>query len=80
LPEFSVPITIATKDGLFEDTGAVDTIVIEPEARRFSLLARAQAPLADALAFGCIVVGPITRGLRAALESGKRYVPRGRPR
>lgn len=41
LPDLAVPVTVATGDALLETRTRVDTIVIEPRERRFSLVARA---------------------------------------
>jgi hypothetical protein len=71
LPRLAVPVQFATQDELREETVSVDTIVIEPERRRLSLLARAAIPLRDVLDLRQIVVGELTRAQRAALESGK---------
>jgi hypothetical protein len=74
LPRFAVPVAIASSAELAEGMAAVDTLTIEPEERRFSLLAKAQADLADGPeSLGRIVVGEMTRGMRSALETGKRY-------
>lgn len=79
LPAFSVPVASVTSEEFIEDTAEVDTIVIEPEARRFSLVARAQMVLSpDPTALSRIVVGPMSRGRRTALERGKRFVPLGK--
>jgi hypothetical protein len=75
LPELRVPVTIATPAALWEGQARVDTIVIEPAERRFSLVARfAISPQPDALAVRQVVVGPLSQGRRRALEGGKRYL------
>jgi hypothetical protein len=74
LPDFTVPVTLVSSDELNEGTATVDTIIIEPEARRFSLVAKAQAVLADGPgSLNRIVVGEMTRGMRKAVETGKWY-------
>jgi hypothetical protein len=74
LPAFAVPVAIASSDGLVEETAVVDTLTIEPEERRFSLLAKAQAKLCyDPLSLGRIVIGDMTRGMRSAIETGRKY-------
>jgi hypothetical protein len=74
LPRFTVPMAIASSAELAEGMAAVDTLTIEPDERRFSLLAKAQASLADGPeSLGRIVVGEMTQGMRSALETGKRY-------
>ncbi|MGB8298583.1 MAG: DUF2169 domain-containing protein [Polyangia bacterium] len=74
LPAFAVPVAIASSDGLVEETAVVDTLTIEPEERRFSLLAKAQAKLCyGPLSLGRIVIGDLTRGMRSAIETGRKY-------
>jgi hypothetical protein len=45
LPAFEIPVTVVTVEDLIEDVATVDTIIIEPTERRFSLVARAAARL-----------------------------------
>jgi hypothetical protein len=79
LPAFSVPVASVTAEEFIEGTAEVDTIVIEPEGRRFSLVARAQMHLSpDPTSLSRIVVGHLSRGRRTALERGKRFIARGR--
>jgi hypothetical protein len=77
LPEFRVPVTIVTPHALWDGEARVDTVVIEPAERRFSLVARfAISPQPDVLAVRQVVVGDVSRSRRRALESGKRYFGR----
>jgi hypothetical protein len=80
LPSLRVPVTIVTPHALYDGEARVDTIIIEPAERRFSLVGRyAICPQPDALAVRRVVVGHLNRGHRRALESGKSYLrPRGR--
>ena len=74
LPAFTVPVAIVSGDDLAEETAVVDTLTIEPEERRFSLLAKAQARLCDGpQSLGRIVIGDMTRGMRSAIETGRHY-------
>jgi hypothetical protein len=74
LPDLAVPMAIVSSDGLEEAIAVVDTIVIEPEMKLFSLVAKVQAPLPDGpQSLGQIIVGPLTRGMRLAIETGKWY-------
>jgi hypothetical protein len=74
LPAFAVPVAIASSDGLVEETAVVDTLTIESEERRFSLLAKAQAKLFDGpQSLGRIVIGDMTQGMRSAIEKGRQY-------
>ena len=58
LPAFEVPVQFVTREDLIEDEAIVDTIIIEPAERRFSLIARAAARLrSGAVALRRIVVG-----------------------
>jgi hypothetical protein len=74
LPELRVPVAVVATDALWDGEARVDTIVIEPAERRFSLVARFAISPPDALAVRQVVVGKLTRGRRRALESGKRYL------
>jgi hypothetical protein len=80
LPAFTVPIAIVSSDDLAEGTAGVDTLTIEPEERRFSLLARVQAKLRDGpQSLGRIVIGDMPQGMRSAIETGRQYLwPRNR--
>jgi hypothetical protein len=79
LPALSVPVLFAASDALTETSTAVDTLVIEPEARRFSLVARASCPLhPDHPVVDEAVIGSPTAAHRRALERGKRYTRRTR--
>jgi hypothetical protein len=74
LPDLAVPVTIVTSDELSEDITVVDTLIIEPGERRFSLLGRVQATLASGPeALGRIIVGEMPKGMRKAVELGKKY-------
>jgi hypothetical protein len=74
LPALAVPVTFVSTDELSEGEAMVDTLIIEPEERRFSLLARAQTELAEGpMSLARIVVGELTAGMRKALEKGKAY-------
>ncbi|HEX7597039.1 MAG TPA: DUF2169 domain-containing protein [Polyangia bacterium] len=74
LPVLTVPVTMVSSGAMAEEVALVDTLIIEPEERRFSLLAKAQASLGDGPeSLGSIVVGELTRGMRSALESGKQF-------
>jgi hypothetical protein len=78
LPELEVPVMFSAAENTLQTYTQVDTIVIEPAERRFSLVARASfRPKPNLLGMGQVVVGPATRGCVRALESGKVYcVPR----
>jgi hypothetical protein len=74
LPAFAVPVTFVSSDELSEGMTVVDTLIIEPEQRRFSLLGRAQTELAQGpMSLARIVVGELTAGMRKAIEKGKSY-------
>ena len=71
----AVPIAITTKDELSEATTVVDTIIIEPEERRFSLLGKVEAPLPSGpQSLGRIIVGDMPRGIRKAVERDMEYL------
>ena len=74
LPDLAVPVTIVTQDELGEALTAVDTLIIEPGERRFSLLGKVQAALPSGPeALGRVIVGEMPRGMRRAVELGKKY-------
>ena len=76
LPEFEVPVTFSSREKMVETFARVDTIVIEPAAQRFSLVARAAfSPRPNLLAMGQVVVGRPTAACLRALASGKLYRP-----
>jgi hypothetical protein len=70
-PEVELPVAFVTSEELFEDWATVDTVTIEPEERRFSLLAKAEAPLPTGpQSLGRIVAGEMTSAVREAVETG----------
>jgi len=74
LPALTVPVAVVLSDVLVEETAVVDTLTIEPEERRFSLVAKVQAKLSGGpQSIGRIVIGDMTRGMRSAIEMGRRY-------
>jgi hypothetical protein len=79
LPDLTVPVTFVGEKIVVEAATEVDTITIQPAARRFSLLARASfAPRPTILALRQIVIGLPTPGLRRAIQEGKRHLGRRR--
>jgi hypothetical protein len=78
LPVFEVPVMFGSRESTLETEMRVDTIIIEPGERRFSLVARAAfSPRPNLLAMGQVVVGNATPACVRALETGKVYrVPR----
>jgi len=53
-----------------------DTVVIEPDARRLTLTARATVPLTMEIeALERVIIGPVSAGWRAARRLGKRWRP-----
>lgn len=74
LPELEVPVMFSARENALETHAQVDTIVIEPAERRFSLVARAAfSPRPNLLGMGQVVVGQPTAACVRALESGKVY-------
>ncbi len=76
LPDLDVPIVVATAEILFDARARVDTIIIEPDELRFSVVARATCPLGTSPVVYEVAVGAITPAHRRALETGKRYLSR----
>jgi hypothetical protein len=74
LPELNVPVTFVTGDEVSEETATVDTVIVEPEERRLSVLARAQTELSEGpMSLARMVVGELTDAMRAAIEKNKTY-------
>jgi len=74
-PAFRTPVIFRSRTEMFETFAQVDTIVIEPGERRFSLVARAAySPQPNMMAMRQVVIGPPSRGRMRALETGKLYV------
>jgi hypothetical protein len=78
LPPFAIPILISERRR--PDTSSVirpDTIVIEPAAKRFTLVGRHRhTPTPNALAITDVLVGEPWRGWMRARRSRKRYLGR----
>jgi hypothetical protein len=75
LPALEVPVLFVTRDLMNQTRARVDTIVIEPAEARVSLIARAVSRVRpSAAAMRQIFVGPLSRGRRRALETGRRYL------
>jgi hypothetical protein len=77
LPAVGLPVTFYRRNGE-ESTGpaVVDTISIEPEAGRFSLVWRASLPLKkNMLEVAQVVVGRMSAGWHRARNGGKRWYP-----
>lgn len=77
LPDATVPVIFVTDRAIVNTRTAVDTVVIDLEKQRLSLIARAEH-LADPslLALRRVIVGQPSRGLRRAIATGKRHVGR----
>jgi hypothetical protein len=76
LPELDVPVLAATDEALFDAHVVVDTIVIEPEELRLSVVGRWTCPLGSSPLVYEVAVGPVSHAHRRALKTGKRYQPR----
>jgi hypothetical protein len=75
LPELRVPVAFRSRTDMLQTYTRVDTIVIEPAEKRFSIIARAAyVPKPNVLAMRQVVVGPLTRGRKRALQTGKLYL------
>lgn len=72
LPSVDIPVTFVASDTLTEDHARVDTVIIEPEERRVSILAKAQVVLPEGPeSLGRIVVGEMSAAIRDAVETGR---------
>jgi len=77
LPRVDLPIYLFPRRGRMEPLSPViDTLVIEPEARRFCLVWRVRRPLRDSLfELDHLIVGRKSRAWWRAYETGKQYRP-----
>ena len=77
LPEVDVPVVFFRKQGGREETQAViDTLLLEPDMRRFSMVWRASLPLKkNMFEIPQVLVGRQTRAWWRARELGKDYYP-----
>jgi hypothetical protein len=74
LPDLHVPVTFVSSDEMCDEMATVDTVIVEPEERRMSVLARARTELNEGpMSLARIVVGELTEGMRKAIEEGKAY-------
>lgn len=77
LPDLRVPVFFSTRDELHEAIALVDTIIIAPDQRRFSLVAHAAHTPAAGMPLRQVIVGQASRGRLRALERGKQFLDRG---
>jgi hypothetical protein len=78
LPPLDLPVQFFLRDEeeMKEDRGVVDTLVIEPDRRRFSVTWRAVHPLKrEIFEVEEVVTGTMPRGWYKARELGKEYAP-----
>jgi hypothetical protein len=81
LPDATVPVTFITDEAIIDTSTTVDTVIIEPDRRRLALISRAlYTPLPSLMVLRGMIAGPPSRGLRRAIQSGKQYLVRDRPR
>ena len=74
LPVLQVPVTFVATDEVSDEVAAVDTVIVEPEERRLSLVARARTELAEGpMSLGRIIIGELTAGMSKDIENGKEY-------
>jgi len=75
LPELRVPVAFRSRTDMLQTYARVDTILIEPAEKRFSIIARASyVPKPNVLAMRQVVVGTLTRGWKRAMATGKLYL------
>jgi hypothetical protein len=77
LPELAPKLTVVESRTIREVPSVVDTIVIEPALGRVSVVARAVYAPRDVAALQAAFMGPLSRGQRRALETGKVYLRLG---
>ena len=77
LPSLKIPVAFVTSAELVDDWLTVDTLTIEPEERRISILAKAEVPLTDGPeSLGRIIIGEMGPEIRAAIEEGRELPSR----
>jgi hypothetical protein len=77
LPDATVPIIFVTDKAVVNARTMVDTILIDPERQRLSVISRREyLPAASLLELRSVIVGKPSRGLRRAIERAKLYVGR----
>jgi hypothetical protein len=75
LPALRLPVAFRSRTDMLQTYTRVDTIVIEPAEKRFSIIARAAyVPKPNVLAMRQVVVGALTPGWKRAMATGKLYV------
>lgn len=79
LPSMAMPVSFVRRDGAREDVAAMmDTLVLEPDAGRFSMVWRASLRLRrDPFEIAQVIVGRMTRGRLRAMDQGKSFRPLG---
>jgi hypothetical protein len=77
LPQLEVPLTfIVRKEGHQQTKTILDTVVIEPDAKRFTMVWRGSLPIKRNLfEISRIVVGHLSRAWWRAFDTGKIYYP-----
>jgi hypothetical protein len=71
LPPVDIPVAFVAGDDFVEAHAKVDTLTIEPEARRLAILAKAQATLPGGpQSLDRIVIGEMNGAIREAVEAG----------
>lgn len=77
IPRVEMPVVFFPKNGDKEETRAViDTLIIEPDLRRFTLTWRVSRPLRkNMFEVAQVLVGQMPRGWWRARELGKTYYP-----
>jgi hypothetical protein len=77
LPPFAPALTVVEGRTIFEVPSVVDTIVVDLAEARLSLVARAVYRPKSVAAVATAYVGPLSRGQRRALHTGKPYLRLG---
>ena len=80
LPSLKMPVAFIASGEVIDNWLTVDTVTIEPEDRRISILAKAEVQLVDGPeSLDRIILGAMAPEIRGAVEEG-REVPRGSTR
>jgi hypothetical protein len=75
LPDLALPMTFLFENGIEAVEPVADTLILEPDERRFQVLWRASRPVRRKLLdLGEVMIGAPPPGLLRARQKGKRYL------
>jgi hypothetical protein len=75
LPDLALPVTFQFEERSEAMTLSADTLILEPDDRRFQVLWRARLPVrGKLLSLAEVLIGEPSPGRKRSLETGKRYL------